>query len=48
VHTAGDLEQPLGQNPLTTPHLEYDVLRIERRIGEDRFQQVRIGKEVLA
>ena len=48
MHARGTLGEALGQHPLPSPDLEHDVLGIERRIGDDRLQQVGVGEEVLA
>ena len=49
MHAGGRLAgKPLGQHPLAPADLEHDVVGLERRVGEDRVQQVRIGEEVLA
>ena len=40
--------QPLGQHPFPGPDLEHDVARRQRRVADDRVEQVGIGEEVLA
>ena len=40
--------QPLGQHPLPGADLEHDVVGLERRVADDRVEQVRVGEEVLA
>ncbi len=47
LHRPGLRRQALGQHPLPSPDLEHDVAGIERGVGDDRLEQVRVGEEVL-
>jgi hypothetical protein len=47
MDVGGHLHQPPGQHPLPAADLENDVVRLGRRVGEDRVEEVRVGEEVL-
>ena len=48
VDARGPRGEPLGQHPLPAADLQDDVAGVERRVGDDRLQQVGVGEEVLA